>query len=206
MFLVNLTLCLESVLGIFGFRIKPSIVLFKGNLKSHIYEIKQKITKLLFFNLLKDKFSCFCFNFKNIIDSIDRCSKISATCKSKDMEKRCIWKSGVHSKHHNNETTSLQELRLFNSLCFFFQQTTLIFLSKSPSCHKIDYARLALSRSIHSDAMFFLQTFVKEVLRRRSCSSRFIKLSRHRRNRNGLEFGIVLEVRYTICYHYEGDW
>ena len=52
------------------------------------------------------------------------------------MEKRCIWKSGVHSKHHNNETTSLQEFRLFSSHYFFFQQTTLIFSSKSPSCHK----------------------------------------------------------------------
>ena len=50
MLLVNLSLCLMSILGIFGFRIKPSTVLFKGNLKSHIYEVKHKITKFLFFN------------------------------------------------------------------------------------------------------------------------------------------------------------
>ena len=49
MLLVNLTLCLMSILGTFGFRIKPSTILFKGNLKSHIYEVKRKITKFLFF-------------------------------------------------------------------------------------------------------------------------------------------------------------
>ena len=49
MLLVNLTLCLMSILGTFGFRIKPSTILFKGNLKSHIYEVKHKITKFLFF-------------------------------------------------------------------------------------------------------------------------------------------------------------
>ena len=32
-------------LRIFGFRMKPSTILFKGNMKSHIYDIKHKITK-----------------------------------------------------------------------------------------------------------------------------------------------------------------
>ena len=50
MLLVNLTLCLISILGTFGFRIKPSTILFKGSLKSHIYEVKHKTTKCLFFN------------------------------------------------------------------------------------------------------------------------------------------------------------
>ena len=50
MLLVNLTLCLESILGVFAFKIKPSTILFKVNLKSHIYEVKHKITKFLFFN------------------------------------------------------------------------------------------------------------------------------------------------------------
>ena len=53
MLLENLILCLEWILGIFGFRIEPSTILFKGNLKSHIYEVKHKITKFLFFLIIK---------------------------------------------------------------------------------------------------------------------------------------------------------
>ena len=56
MLLVNLTLCLMSILGTFGFRIKPSTILFKGNLKSHIYEVKHKITKFLFFIIKRSIF------------------------------------------------------------------------------------------------------------------------------------------------------
>ena len=49
MLLENLILCLEWILGIFGFRIEPSTILFKG----HIYEVKHKITKFLFFLIIK---------------------------------------------------------------------------------------------------------------------------------------------------------
>ena len=80
MLLENLILCLEWILGIFGFRIEPSTILFKGNLKSHIYEVKHKITKFLFFNYEKISFHAFAVR-KLLIDPIDRC---------KDIEKRCI--------------------------------------------------------------------------------------------------------------------
>ena len=49
----DLTLCLVSILRIFGFRIKLSTILFKGNLKSHIYEVKHKIAKFLLFLIIK---------------------------------------------------------------------------------------------------------------------------------------------------------
>ena len=66
---------------------------------------------------------------KLLVDSIDRCSRKSATCKSMDIEKRFMQESGVHAMYHNKETTCLQELRLFNGHCFVFQQTTWIFSS-----------------------------------------------------------------------------
>ena len=47
MLLENLILCLEWILGIFGFRIEPSTILFKGNLKSHILIIKRLVFMLL---------------------------------------------------------------------------------------------------------------------------------------------------------------
>ena len=72
MLLVNLTLCLMSILGTFGFRIKPSTILFKGNLKSHISEVKHRTTKCLFLIFKRLVFMLLLLK-KLLIDSIDRC-------------------------------------------------------------------------------------------------------------------------------------
>ena len=66
-----------SILGTIGFRIKPSTILFKGNLKSHIYEVKHKTTKCLFLIIKRLVFMLLLLK-QLLIDSIDRCPRKSA--------------------------------------------------------------------------------------------------------------------------------
>ena len=66
-----------SILETFGLRMKPSTILFKGKLKSHIYEVKHKTIKCLFLIIKRLVFMLLLLK-KLLIDSIDRCPRKSA--------------------------------------------------------------------------------------------------------------------------------